>query len=109
MPVHSRPRLIAALYEVLLRVDPSPVVALKRAVAVGMRDGARAGLTAIEEVPGQGGLERYPFAHAARTDMHRRLGLAEEARASYQCALELTRQPAERRFLQARLARITRS
>ena len=81
------------------------MVALNRAVVVGMRDGPEAGLAAIESVLGQGGLDDYPLAHAARADMQRRLGLA-EARTSYQRALELTRQPAERRFLQARLARI---
>jgi RNA polymerase sigma-70 factor, ECF subfamily len=97
---------IAALYDVLLRVDSSPVVALNRAVALGMRDGSEAGLAAIEAVLGQGGLDGYHLAHAARADMQRRLGLAEAARASYQRALELTRQPAERRFLRARLAQL---
>jgi RNA polymerase sigma-70 factor, ECF subfamily len=97
---------IVALYDVLLRVDFSPVVALNRAVALGLRDGPEAGLAAIEAVLGQGGLDGYHLAHAARADMQRRLGLAEAARASYQRALELTRQPAERRFLQARLARL---
>jgi RNA polymerase sigma-70 factor, ECF subfamily len=96
---------IVALYDVLGRVDASPVVALNRAVAIGMRDGPEAGLAAIESVLGQGGLDDYHPAHAARADMQRRLGLA-EARASYQRALELTCQPAERRFLQARLAQI---
>jgi RNA polymerase sigma-70 factor (ECF subfamily) len=97
---------IVALYDVLRRVDPSPVVALNRAAALGMHDGPEAGLAAIEVVLGQGGLDNYHLAHAARADMQRRLGLAEAARASYQRALELTRQPAERRFLQARLAQL---
>ena len=97
---------IVALYDVLVRVEPSPVVALNRAVALGMRDGPEAGLAAIEAVLGQGGLDDYHLAHAARADMQRRLGLAEAARASYQRALELTRQPAERRFLEARLAQL---
>jgi RNA polymerase sigma-70 factor, ECF subfamily len=91
---------------VLRRVDPSPVVALNRAAALGMRDGPEAGLASIEAVLGQGGLDEYHLAHAARADMQRRLGLVEAARASYQRALELTRQPAERRFLQARLAQL---
>ena len=98
---------IVALYDVLRRVDPSPVVALNRAAAVSMRDGPQAGLAAIEAVLGQGGLDDYYLAHAARADMQRRLGLAEAARASYQRALDLTRQPAERRFLQARLAQLS--
>jgi RNA polymerase sigma-70 factor (ECF subfamily) len=97
---------IVALYEVLHRVDPSPVVALNRAAALGMHDGPEVGLAAIEAALGLGGLDDYHLAHAARADMQRRLGLIEAARASYQRALELTRQPAERRFLQARLARL---
>ncbi len=97
---------IIALYDVLARVAPSPVVALNRAVALGVRDGPKAGLVAIEAVLGQGGLANYHLAHAARADMQRRLGLTESARSSYQQALELTRQPAERRFLEARLAQL---
>jgi RNA polymerase sigma-70 factor (ECF subfamily) len=98
---------VLALYEVLIRVDPAPVVALNRAVARAMRDGPAAGLAAIEAVLEQHGLEGYHLAHAARADMQRRLGLAEAALASYQRALELARQPAERRFLQSRLAQVT--
>ena len=94
---------IASLYDVLNRVDPSPVVALNRAAAIGMRDGPEAGLATIEAVLTRGGLDDYHPAHAARADMQRRLGLAEAARTSYRRALELTRQPADRRFLQARL------
>jgi RNA polymerase sigma-70 factor (ECF subfamily) len=94
---------IVALYDVLHRIDRSPVVALNRAAAMGMRDGFEAGLAAIEAVLAEGDLDEYALAHAARADMQRRLGLVEAARASYRRALELTRQPAERRFLQARL------
>jgi RNA polymerase sigma-70 factor (ECF subfamily) len=94
---------IVALYDVLLRVDPSPVVALNRAAALGMRDGAAAGLAAVDSAMREGGLDSYHLAHAARADMQRRLGLAEAARASYQRAFELTAQPAELRFLQARI------
>jgi RNA polymerase sigma-70 factor (ECF subfamily) len=97
---------IVALYDVLLRVEPSPVVALNRAAALGMRDGPEAGLAAIEAALRQGGLERYAHAHAARADMLRRLGRAGAAREAYQRALELTRQPVERRFLELRLARL---
>ena len=97
---------IVALYGVLRRIDPSPVVALNSAVAVSRHGGPEAGLAAIEAVLGQGGLDEYHLAHAARADMERRLGLTEAARGSYQRALELTRQPAERRFLQARLAQL---
>jgi RNA polymerase sigma-70 factor (ECF subfamily) len=95
---------IVALYDVLVRVDPSPVIALNRAAALGMRDGPEAGLAAIEAAMAQGGLDRYAHAHAARADMLRRLGRSELARDSYQRALELTRQDVERRFLERRLA-----
>lgn len=95
---------IVALYDVLYRLTPSPVVALNRAVALGMRDGPAAGLAAIEAVLEQGGLDGYHLAHAARADMQRRLGLTDAARVSYQRALDLARQPAERRFLEARLS-----
>ncbi len=80
--------------------------ALNRAVALGMRDGPDAGLAAIDAVLAEGSLDEYPLAHAARADMQRRLGLVDEGRASYRRALELTRQPAERRFLHARLAEL---
>ena len=66
---------IVGLYDVLCRIDPSPVVALNRAVALGMRDGPEAGLAAIEAVMQRGTLDRYHLAHAARADMQRRLGL----------------------------------
>jgi RNA polymerase sigma-70 factor (ECF subfamily) len=98
---------IVALYDVLRRIDPSPVVALNHAAAVAMHRGPETGLRAIEAVIEQGGLEDYYLAHAARADMQRRLGLSEAARTSYQRALELSRQPAERRFLEARLAELS--
>jgi RNA polymerase sigma-70 factor, ECF subfamily len=97
---------IAALYEVLQRIDPSPVVALNRAVAIGMRDGPQAGLTNIEATMAKGNLDSYYLAHAALADMQRRLGLTVAARTSYQRALELTSQPAERKLLQRRLAEL---
>ncbi len=97
---------IVALYDVLRRVDPSPVVALNRAAALGMRDGAEAGLAAIDTVLVEGSLDGYHLAHAARADMLRRLERTDAARAAYTRALELTRQPAERRFLERRLAEL---
>jgi RNA polymerase sigma-70 factor (ECF subfamily) len=97
---------IVALYDVLDRIAPSPVVALNRAAAIGMRDGPQAGLAAIETVMGQGGLDGYHLAYAARADMQRRLGLTEAARTSYRRALELTRQPAERRFIEGRISQL---
>ena len=94
---------IVALYDVLLRVEPSPVVALNRAVAIAMRDGPEVGLTTLEAVLAQGGLDGYSLAHAARADLLRRLGRWSAAGVYYARALELTRQPAERRFIAARL------
>jgi RNA polymerase sigma-70 factor (ECF subfamily) len=97
---------IVALYDVLIRLDRSPVVALNRAIALGMRDGWAKGLEGIQALMRQGALSDYHLAHAARADMLRRLGRSEEALASYLRALELTRQPAERRFLQWRVAQL---
>jgi RNA polymerase sigma-70 factor, ECF subfamily len=97
---------IVLLYDALARVEPSAVVALNRAVALGMRDGPEAGLASIDSVMKQGGLDAYHLGHAARADMQRRLGLTEAARASYRRALELARQPAECRFLRKRPAEL---
>lgn len=94
---------IVGLYDLLLRLDPSPVGALNRAAAIGQRDGAKAGLAAVETALRDGALDSYPLAHAALADMHRRLGQDEAAVASYRRALALTQQPAERRFLERRL------
>ena len=95
---------IVALYDVLLRTDPSPVVELNRAVAVTMRDGPVAGLELIDAILARGDLADYHLAHSARADLCRRLGKTAEARESYQRALALTRQAPERRFLERRLA-----
>jgi len=97
---------IAALYDVLLRAEPSPVVELNRAVAVAMRDGPGAGLALIDAILERGELADYRLAHAARADLCRRLGRTNEARAAYQRALALTRQAPERRFLERRLAEL---
>jgi len=97
---------IVGLYDVLLRMEPSPVIALNRAVAVAMRDGAEAGLQALDAVLESGELSGYRLAHAARADLCRRLGRRDEARAAYARALELTRQGPERRFLERRLAEL---
>ncbi|WP_332696906.1 RNA polymerase sigma factor [Bosea sp. (in: a-proteobacteria)] len=94
---------VVGLYDLLLRLDPSPVAALNRAAALSQRDGAQTGLAAIEAALRQGGLETYPLAHAARADLQRRLGLIGAAQASYRRAIELTHQPAERRFLERQL------
>ncbi|HET7034332.1 MAG TPA: RNA polymerase sigma factor, partial [Thermomicrobiaceae bacterium] len=94
---------IVALYGVLARLEPSPVVELNRAVALAMRDGPAAGLTLIEAMLARGELADYYLAHAARADLCRRLGRLDDARASYRRALALTDLEPERRFLERRL------
>jgi RNA polymerase sigma-70 factor (ECF subfamily) len=97
---------IVGLYDVLLRMDPSPVISLNRAVAVAMRDGPAAGLVLVDELFAQGELPDYHLAHAVRADLCRRLGKNAEARGSYERALSLARQEPERRFLKQRLAEL---
>ncbi len=95
---------IVALYDLLLRVEPSPIVELNRAVAVAMRDGPIKGLELIDALLMCGELTDYHLIHAARADLCRRIGKKEEACASYRNALALTKQEPERRFLERRLA-----
>jgi RNA polymerase sigma-70 factor (ECF subfamily) len=97
---------IVALYDGLLRIQPSPVVQLNRAVAIAMCDGPEAGLTQIDAVLEQGELANYYLAHSARADMYRRLGRNDEARSSYAKALSLTQQEPERQFLQERIRQL---
>jgi RNA polymerase sigma-70 factor, ECF subfamily len=97
---------IVGLYDLLLRMSPSPVIELNRAVAIAMRDGPSAGLLLVNALAERGELRDYHLLHAARADMHRRLGQNEAARAAYEQALRLTKQEPERRFLQKRLARL---
>ena len=94
---------IAALYDLLLRADASPVVELNRAVAIAMRDGPEAGLRLIEALLARGELSRFRYAHAAKADLLRRLGRSAEARAAYELALQFTEQEAERRFIEGRI------
>ncbi|HWX18608.1 MAG TPA: RNA polymerase sigma factor [Candidatus Binatia bacterium] len=94
---------IVALYSVLARVEPSPVIELNLAVAVAMRDGPEAGLKLIDAILARGELTAYHLAHAARADLCRRLGKTAEARSAYEKALALTQQEPEQRFLQNRL------
>ena len=95
---------IIGLYDALSRLDPSPVIALNRAVAVAMRDGPAAGLALVDPLMEE--LEGYHLAHAARADLCRRLGRKEEAIAAYEKALALSRQEPERRFLGRRIAEL---
>jgi RNA polymerase sigma-70 factor (ECF subfamily) len=99
-------RQIVSLYDRLVRIQPSPVIHLNRAVAIAMCEGPEAGLTHIEAVLEQGELANYYLAHSARADMYRRLGRADEARASYEKALALTQQEPERQFLQERIRQL---
>ena len=101
-------RQITLLYDQLLRLQPSPVVELNRAVAVAMCEGPEQGLRVIDRLLAGEQLSRYHLAHAARADLCRRLGRIAEARASYEKALALLvpgndRQEPERRFLARRI------
>ena len=97
-------REIVGLYDLLMRITPSPVVALNRTVAIAMRDGPEAGLAQLDPLLQQGDLDGYQLAHAARADFCRRLGRNAEARDAYQRAIKLTAQGPARRFLEKRLA-----
>jgi RNA polymerase sigma-70 factor, ECF subfamily len=99
---------IVGLYDALARLDPSPVIELNRAVAVAMRDGPASGLTLVDALLARGELKDYRLTHAARADLCRRLGRKEDARAAYTRALALTRQEPERRFLERRLAELSK-
>ncbi|AFZ05087.1 RNA polymerase, sigma subunit, ECF family [Oscillatoria nigro-viridis PCC 7112] len=94
---------IVGLYDLLVQLEPSPVVALNRAVAVAMRDGPLAGLQSIDQILARGDLADYHLAHSARADLCRRLGRTADARESYQKALAIAKQEPERRFLEKRL------
>jgi RNA polymerase sigma-70 factor, ECF subfamily len=98
---------IVGLYDVLQRVDASPVIELNRAVAIAMRDGPAAGLVLIDAILDRGDLADYRLAHAARAELCRRLGRTTQARIAYERALALTRQEPERRFLERRLGEIS--
>ncbi len=97
---------IVGLYDVLLRLEPSPVVELNRAVAVAMRDGLESGLALVDALLARGELKEYRLAHAARGELCRRLGRTNDARASYKRALELTKQEPERRLIERRLSEL---
>jgi RNA polymerase sigma-70 factor (ECF subfamily) len=97
---------IALLYSELLRLQPSPVVLLNRAAAIGMAFGPEAGLKLLDEIDTRGDLAGYYLAHAARADLLRRAGRRAEAAASYRHALNLCTNPVERRYLRRRLAEV---
>lgn len=95
---------IVSLYDLLLVADPSPVVELNRAVAMAMRGPIETGLGLVDRLVDDGPLRNYPLAHAARADLNRRLGRWPTAATAYAQALELTDNPADRRYLERRLA-----
>jgi RNA polymerase sigma-70 factor, ECF subfamily len=97
---------IVQVYDLLLRLEPTPIVELNRAVAVAMRDGPEAGLALVDGLLARGELAAYRLIHAARADLCRRLGRRTEARDSYVRALALTQLEPERQFLQRRLAEL---
>jgi RNA polymerase sigma-70 factor (ECF subfamily) len=97
---------IVHLYDLLLRIEHTPVVELNRAVAVAMRDGPAAGLALVDDLLARGELSAYRLAHAARADLCRRLGRVAEARDAYLRALAMTQLEPERQFLQRRLGEL---
>ena len=94
------------LYDLLERLQPSPIVSLNRAVAVAMVDGPQAALALIDALAAAGDLDDYHLLHAARADLLRRAGLPAEAAESYARALELVTNDSERRFLERRLREV---
>jgi RNA polymerase sigma-70 factor (ECF subfamily) len=100
---------IVALYDVLFRIEPSPVVALNQAIAIGMRDGADVGLRRVDALLGSGDLLEYAPAHAARADFLQKLGRNGDARGAYEHAMSHTEQPAEKRFFAKRIALLGQS
>ena len=97
---------IVGLYDLLMMIEPTPVVKLNRAVAVAMRDGAAKGLEIIECIVKRGDLSDYHLVHAARADLLRRLGRTDDAIEAYERALTLNTQEPERRFLSRRIAEL---
>jgi RNA polymerase sigma factor (sigma-70 family) len=94
---------IAELYDALMRTAPSPVVALNRAIAIGQRDGPRAGIAAVEAIASDERLQRYPFYHAALGEFQLDVRAHEQARRHFVQAIEFARTPQERAQLQCRL------
>jgi RNA polymerase sigma-70 factor (ECF subfamily) len=97
---------ILGLYDALLRLAPTPVVELNRAVAVAMVQGPAVGLAIMDRLAGEGQLESYAYLHSARADLLRRLGRRDEARSAYERAAVLTSNATERAFLARRLAEV---
>jgi predicted RNA polymerase sigma factor len=103
-PEKTQWREIVSLYDTLLKIRPSPVVALNRAIAIGQSEGPSRGLEELRAIPDQERLVEYPFYFAALGEFDLRSGRYDTAREQFQKAAELARNPAERRFLEARIA-----
>ena len=99
---------IASLYRILMRIHPSPIVALNHAVAVALSDGLDTGLALIDKLGAADGMDSYHLYHAARADILRRQGRAREATQAYRQALALTANAVERRYLTRRLAEVAK-
>ncbi|MBO0722662.1 MAG: RNA polymerase sigma factor [Blastocatellia bacterium] len=97
---------IVQLYDILERLQPSPIISLNRAVAVAMVEGAQSGLALIDALAAEGDLEEYHLLHAARADLLRRAGASPEAAKSYKRALALVTNESERRYLERRLREV---
>ncbi len=97
---------ITGLYSLLLRINPSPVIELNRAVAIAMHKGPEAGLQQIDMILERGDLNNYPLAHSARAELCRKAGRISEARASWERALALAQQDPERRFIERKLSEL---
>ena len=97
---------IVALYDLLLQMQPSPIISLNRAVAVAMAEGPAKGLAIVDSLAASNDLENYHLLHAARADLLRRLGSPAEAAKSYKRALALATNESEQRFLQRRLTEV---
>ena len=97
---------IVRLYDLLERLQPTPVVSLNRAVAVAMAEGAGSGLAIIDALSAASDLDEYHLLHAARADLLRRIGSSEEAAKSYKRALALVTNDSERRYLERRLREV---
>ena len=98
---------IVRLYDLLSRIEPSPIVSLNRAVAVAMAAGPKAGLTEVDRIAAEGHLEDYHLLYATRADLLRRIGSYSDAAKSYERALELVTNESERRFLERRLLEVS--
>jgi RNA polymerase sigma-70 factor (ECF subfamily) len=94
---------IVSLYDTLMTIRPTPIVALNRAIAVGQRDGADCGLRELRTIPDSDRLAKYPFYHAAFAEFELQNGQAENAIGHFEIALKLARNPMERQFFENRI------